>query len=85
MFLQLKVNPEHRDFLRFLYWNDGNCSGPIQENRMTVHLCGAVSSPCCVNFALRQVALDNEVEYGADVASIVERDFYVDDGLKSVP
>ncbi|XP_053398193.1 uncharacterized protein LOC123532323 [Mercenaria mercenaria] len=85
MFHQFKVNQEHRDFLRFLWWKDGNVGDIVEEYRMTVHLFGAVSSPGCANFALKQVASDYEVEFGSDVASFIKRDFYVDDGLKSVP
>ena len=52
---------------------------------MCVHLFGAVSSPGCANYGLKQVASDNEEEYGSVVANFLRRDFYVDDGLKSLP
>ncbi|XP_060573471.1 uncharacterized protein LOC132731322 [Ruditapes philippinarum] len=85
MFHQFRVNPEHRDFLRFLWWKGGNCNDVVEEYRMTVHLFGAASSPGCANFALKQVASDYAAEFGPDVASFIRRDFYVDDGLKAVP
>ena len=44
MFLQVHVAPEHRNFLRFLWWEDGDFKPPT-EYRMKVHLFGAVSSP----------------------------------------
>ena len=84
MFHQFKVNQEHRDFLRFLWWEDGNTDLEPVEYRMKVHLFGAASSPGCANYGLKQTANDNESEYGTDVATFVKRDFYVDDGLKSV-
>jgi len=44
MFHSFHVNPEHRDFLRFLWFKDNNLNGQICEYRMKVHLFGAVSS-----------------------------------------
>ena len=52
---------------------------------MTVHLFGATSSPSCANFALKQAANDFEGEYGGEAANFIQNDFYVDDGLQSVP
>lgn len=85
MFFQFKVNPEHRDYLRFLWWENGNLSEPPVDFRMSVHLFGAASSPGCANFGLKRIADDHEAEFGTDVANFVRRDFYVDDGVKSVP
>ena len=52
---------------------------------MKVHLFGASSSPGCANFGLKKAADDDEEEFGNDAALFIRRDFYVDDGLKSVP
>jgi len=52
---------------------------------MTVHLFGATSSPGCSNFSLKSTANDNERETGSRAANFLREDFYVDDGLKSVP
>ncbi|XP_062610192.1 uncharacterized protein LOC134271972 [Saccostrea cucullata] len=84
MFHQFKVNVEHRNYLRFLWWDDGNFNKDPTTYRMTVHLFGAVSSPGCANFGLRQAATDGELQFGSDVGNFIKRDFYVDDGLKSV-
>lgn len=51
---------------------------------MCVHLFGAASSPGCANFGMKQMASDNETEFGTDVANFVRHNFYVNDGLKSV-
>ena len=85
MFHQVRVNPEHRDLLRFLWWEDNDPSKGLVDYRMTVHLFGATSSPSCANFALKQTANDFEGEYGEQAAEFIRKDFYVDDGLKSVP
>ena len=84
MFHQVRVNQEHRDYLRFLWWEDGMIDHDPTEFRMTVHLFGAASSPGCVNFALKRTADEFRHEFGVDAAEFVKRNFYVDDGLKSV-
>ena len=52
---------------------------------MKVHLFGNTSSPAIATCALRKTALVGEPEYGPDEREFVEKDVYVDDGLKSVP
>ena len=84
-FHQFRVNVEDRNYLRFLWWeNENYCSDPI-EYRMCVHLFGAASSRGCANFGLKHVADDHEGEFGTSAANVIGRNFYVDDGLKSVP
>ena len=53
MFHQVKVDVEHRNLLRFLWWDDPEMKRDPVEFRMTVHLFGATSSPGCANFALK--------------------------------
>ena len=52
---------------------------------MTVHLFGVVSSPGRANFVLKRTADDFKEVFGSKPAEFVKQDFYVDDGLKSVP
>ena len=85
MFHQVKVNVEHRNFLRFLWWKDSNLEEELVDYRMTVHLFGATSSPSVANFALKTTANDYERKWGKEAADFVRDEFYVDDGLKSVP
>ena len=49
MFYQVRVPISQRNYLRFLWWPNGDLSSSIEEYRMTVHLFGAVSSPACSN------------------------------------
>ena len=84
MFHQFKVDSAHRNYLRFLWWENGDITSSPKEFRMTVHLFGATSSPGCANFGLKKIAEDNESKYGTEVANFIKRDFYVDDGLKSM-
>lgn len=85
MFHQVRIPQNDVDFLRFLWWPDGNTNEPLAEFRMTVHLFGAVSSPSCANFALKQTADDCEGRYGTEALNTIRQNFYVDDCLKSVP
>ena len=84
MFHMVRVPEEDADLLRFLWWPDGDISQDLQDYRMRVHLFGATSSPACANFALKKTAEDNWTEYGSEVKDTIERNFYVDDCLKSV-
>lgn len=59
MFYQVRVADEDKDFLRFLWWPNGDLHKQVEEYRMTVHLFGAVSSPSCACYALRKTAEDS--------------------------
>jgi len=83
MFHQFFVDEADRDLL-FFWWEDGNIDSEPTEYRMKVHLFGAASSPGCANFGFKRAADDGQEEFGADAANFIKRDFYVDDGLKSV-
>ena len=81
MFYNFKVSPEHRDFLRFL-WYDSEMN-EMKTYRMTVHLFGATSSPGVATFGLRKLAKDH-AEISPTASEFLLRDFYVDDGITSV-
>ncbi|XP_030586866.1 uncharacterized protein LOC115781376 [Archocentrus centrarchus] len=83
MFNQIYVTPDHRDILRFLWWKDHDQRNEVVTYRMTSHLFGGVWSPSAASFALRKCASDHAHLYDADTISTVERNFYVDDCLKS--
>ena len=84
MFYQVKIPPEQRNFVRFLWWPDGNLDNELCEYEMCVHLFGAVSSPGVANFALQKCAVDYKEQYGEDASRAIMKSFYVDDLLKSV-
>lgn len=77
------VNPEQRDFLRFLCFKDDDLAGQIMEYRMNVHLFSAVSSSGVTNFGLRMTAETGREQFGDAAADFLHNDFYVNDGLKS--
>ena len=85
MFHYFHINPEHRDFLRFLWFKDNDPLKEVIEYRMIVHLFGNGPSPAVATFGLRKTADVGEEEFGAAAKEFVHRDFYVDDGLTSRP
>ncbi|PFX14657.1 hypothetical protein AWC38_SpisGene21175, partial [Stylophora pistillata] len=85
MFHSFHVTPKHRDFLRFLWFEDNDISKRVMEYRMNVHLFGNGPSPAVATFGLRKTAADGEEEFGEEAKKFVCRNFYVDDGLASTP
>lgn len=83
MFHQVYVDPKGRDVFRFLWWPNGDIEAKAEEFQMQVHLFGATSSPSCANFSLRRTAEDNRKDFDLEVTETVNRNFYVDDCLKS--
>ena len=83
MFHQIRVPPKDRDSLRFLWWQDGDLCKNVEEYCMNVHLFGATSSPSCTAFCLRQCAKD-ATNHSPETIRTIERNFYIDDLLKSV-
>ena len=84
MLHQVNVNPEDCNTLPFLWWPNGDLASQPEELMMTVHLFGGVSSPSWANFALRKTAEDNKASFESETVRTVERNFYVDDCLKSI-
>ena len=84
MFQQFKVPLMQRNYLRFLWFADHDCSSQPVDYRSTVHLFGAASSPAVANFALKKAAADNKDNFSPSTITFIQRDFYVDDGLASV-
>ncbi|KAK2567910.1 hypothetical protein P5673_007801 [Acropora cervicornis] len=79
------VNPEDRNFVRFLWFEKNDLTKPIVQYQMNVHLFGATSYPEVANFCLHQTAETHRQDFGNIRSDFLLRDFFVDDGLKSVP
>ncbi|KAK3895047.1 hypothetical protein Pcinc_001215 [Petrolisthes cinctipes] len=84
MFHQIRVTPDDRDVLRFLWFKDDDTRKSLSTYRMTSHLFGGVWSPSCANYALQQVTKDFKEIYPEIVLNTVLYNFYVDDCLKAV-
>ncbi|XP_035986523.1 uncharacterized protein LOC118560020 isoform X2 [Fundulus heteroclitus] len=85
MFHCFVVKESHRDLLRFLWYKDNNMSCEIIEYRMRVHIFWNSPSPSVAIYGLKKAATTGEAEFGTNVRRFIERDFYVDDALKSFP
>ncbi len=83
MFYSFLVREDHRDYLRFLWYEDNDMDKDLVEYRMRVHVFGNSPSPAIATYGLRKAAELNQEIYGKDVKHLVERNFYVDDGLIS--
>ena len=84
MFHRVVCREEDTDALRFLWWSEG-VDKPPSDHKMNVHLFGKTDSPSIAAWALKRTAADNESEFSKEVCAIVSKNFYVDDGLFSVP
>ena len=84
MFYQVWVSEEHKSLLRFLWWKDGDDNNPPIDHEMDWHVFGGVSSPSCSNYALKKTSDDNKLKYGLEATDTLNKNFYVDDMLKSV-
>ena len=85
MFYCFRVKKEHRDFLRFLWFEDNDPEKPLVEYRMRVHVFGNTSSPAVATYGLRKTSAMMKEKFGIDVNRFVTENFYVDDGLASLP
>lgn len=85
MFSCFVVEEEDRDVLRFLWYKDNDLSKDVVDYHMRVHVFGNRPSPAVAIFGLRKAARQTEGQYGSDAMHFIERDFYVDDALKSFP
>ena len=85
MFHCFRVREEDRNFLRFLWFQDNDLTKDITEYRMKVHVFGNSPSPAVAVYCLRQSVKEGQPDYDSEVKQFVDRDFYVDDGLKSLP
>ncbi|XP_022518476.2 uncharacterized protein LOC111188878 [Astyanax mexicanus] len=84
MFHQFHVKREDQDYLRFLWWENGNLETTPSVYRMKVHLFGAASSPGCANFGLKHLAEKSQGQFRKNTIDFILKNFYVDDGIVSL-
>lgn len=85
MFYCFVIREDHRDFVRFLWYEGNDPTKVIREYRMTVHVFGNSPSPAIAIYGLRRAALATQEEYSDEAKQFVLKNFYVDDGLASFP
>ena len=81
VFHQLKVIESDQDALRFL-WRTTKFENPV-DYVMIVHLFGKNDSPCVANYVVKKCAMDQPNNFDAKTVECVEKDFYMDDFLRS--
>ena len=86
IYCRVRVQPNDKQMLRFLWWKDGNYDRMPQHFCMTSHVFGAKSSACIENFAI-YCAIDEAKMRGnisKDSAELARKNVYdVDDFLCS--
>ena len=81
MFYSFFVQENHRNYFRFFWYENNDPSKPMTQYRMCVHVFGNSPSPAVATYGLRKT-----VEKGQeDMKQFVCRNFYVDDGITSLP
>ncbi|XP_030609347.1 uncharacterized protein LOC115796997 [Archocentrus centrarchus] len=81
MFHQVRLLPEDKPLLRFL-WRNLKTEKPPSMYVWQVLPFGTTCSPCCATFALQKHVFDHS-QPGEDVRVSIERSFYVDNCLQS--
>lgn len=56
MFYSFLVHPSHRDYLRFVWYEDNDTTKPLVDYRMKVHVFGYRPSPAVAALGLRKTA-----------------------------
>lgn len=81
MFYSFSVQEDHRDFLRFFWYEGNDPDNKLVEFRMSKHVFGNSPSPAIATYGLHKSVEQSD----DDVRKFVHNDFYVDDGLTSAP
>ena len=81
IFIQVNVLTTDRDAVRCL-WRD-KVKHPFEEYIMNVHFFGKKDSPCCSQFALKEMVLENGCTYPQRVSDAILEHLYVDNFLDS--
>lgn len=75
MFYCFVVREDHKDYLRFLWYEDNDLSKGIRDDRMKVHVFGYSPSPAVAIFGMRRAATEGEKEHGHDAKQFITRRF----------
>lgn len=83
MFHQVRLLPNDKHLFRFV-WRDLDRNRPPEKFEWQVLPFGTTCSPCCAIYAVQRHVMDH-TEPGDEMRSTVERNFYVDNCLRSLP
>ena len=74
-FYQVKIPPDQRSHLRFLWWTNNDINKEVVDFEMCAHVLGGTSSPSCCNFAIKKTTIDNEKKFGEMAAATLKENF----------
>ena len=81
MFNQVRVSKDNRD----AWWAENDPTKEPKVYRMATHLFGGVWSPSCASYALKKAAEDLSDRFDPETIKTIDKNFYVDNCLKSLP
>ena len=81
MFYRFRVEEKRRNFLRFYWYRNNNPGDELIEYRMRALVFGNSPFPVVATFGLRNIVELADL----DVKDLVNSNFYVDDGIISLP
>ncbi len=84
MFYQCKVKEEDQDFLRFLWWENGDFNKEPVVYKMTVHIFGGKWSPSVCGYSVMRTVRDFGDDHSECAKNSILNNMYVDDLLSSV-
>ena len=75
MFFQVLLSSDHRNLLRFLWWQDVDLSKEPVDHEMCVHMFSGTSLPSCTNYALKRTFIDDKDQFGLEAAKTLQNKF----------
>ncbi|KAI2655850.1 2-succinyl-5-enolpyruvyl-6-hydroxy-3-cyclohexene-1-carboxylate synthase [Labeo rohita] len=71
MFRCFLVREDHRDYLRFLWYNNNDLDSEIVDHKMRVHVFGNSPSPAVAIYGLWRAVKEHEESFGSDTRELV--------------
>ena len=85
MFYNVRIPESDRDYMRFLWFEDGDPTKSIVEYRLTHQVPGLTDSPSNACYSLRQLAEMNLGDVSESCLKAIRENYYVDDLCASTP
>ena len=79
MFYNVGIPEADQDFMRFLWWKDGDPRNPIIESCLNHQVPGLTDAPSNACFALQEVVRINPAKVSKPTCDAVKDNFYMDD------